>query len=71
MKLKFSTKILLLAILLTAVAVLFVAFAFNHPELSFPFSMRLTMIIYAVYVSVTVLLYVLAILLKKFEKSKR
>ncbi len=71
MKLKFSTKLLLLAILLTVIAIAFVAFAFSHPEMSFPFSVKTTLIIYGVYIAVTVLLYVLAILLKKYEARKR
>ena len=71
MKLKFSTKILFIAILLTVIAVAFVAFAFSHPELSFPFSIRTTLIIYAVYIAVTVILYLVAIMLKKHEAKKR
>jgi len=70
MKLKFSTKLLLLAILLTIIAIAFVAFAFSHPELSFPFSIRTTLIIYAIYIAVTVLLYLVAIMLKKHDAKK-
>ncbi|MBE6008821.1 MAG: hypothetical protein E7235_06445 [Lachnospiraceae bacterium] len=71
MKLKLSTKILLIAILLTVIAIAFVAFAFSHPELGFPVSIRTTLIIYGVYIAVTVLLYVIAIMLKKFEGRKK
>ncbi len=70
MKLKFSTKVLLLAILLTLIAIAFIAFAFSHPELSLPISLKTTLIIYGVYICVTSFLYVSAILLKKFEKRK-
>ena len=70
MKLKFSTKVLLVAILLTVIAIAFVAFAFSHPELSFPMSVKTTLIIYGVYICVTTFLYVTAILLKKFESRK-
>ena len=44
MKLKFSTKVLLLAILLTLIAIAFIAFAFSHPELSLPISLKTTLI---------------------------
>ena len=71
MKLKFSTKLLIVAILLTVIAAAFVAFAFSHPEMSFPFSIKTTLIIYGVYIAVTVILYLIAIMLKKHEAKKR
>lgn len=70
MKLKFSTKILIIAVLLTLIALAFFWFALQHPEMSFPFSLRTTFIVYTIYIIVTVLLYVIGILLKKREHTK-
>ena len=48
------------ACVLTAAAIGFVMFALGHPEQSFPWSIRITHILYGLYVDVVVLLFVLA-----------
>ncbi len=69
MKLKFSTKVIILAVILTLIAIAFVAFAFSHPELSLPFSIKTTLIIYGIYVVLTAFLYTFGIMLKKHENK--
>ena len=48
------------ACVLTAAAIGFVVFALGHPELSFPWSLRTTHILYGLYADAAVLLFVLA-----------
>lgn len=48
------------ACVLAAAAVGFVIYALGHPELSFPWSMQVTHILYGVYVDAVILLFVLA-----------
>lgn len=48
------------ACVLVAAAIGFVIFALGHPELSFPWSTQITIILYGVYVDAVVLLLVLA-----------
>lgn len=48
------------ACVLIIAAIVFVVFALNHPELSFPWSVQLTHIIYGIYIDVIVLLIVMA-----------
>lgn len=68
MKLKVSTKIIIAAVILTVIAVLFFIFALQHPEMSLPISLRTHLIIYSVYILVTVILYILGIFLHKKNK---
>lgn len=68
MKLKVSTKIIIAAIILTVIAILFFIFALQHPEMSLPISLRAHLIIYSVYILVTVILYILGIFLHKKNK---
>ena len=53
-------KFLIPACVLAAVAVGFVIYALSHPELSFPWSIRTTHILYGLYVAAVVLLFALA-----------
>ena len=48
------------ACVLVVAAVGFVIYAMGHPELSLPWSVRLTHILYGLYVDVVILLFVLA-----------
>lgn len=48
------------ACVLAAAAVGFVMYVLGHPELSFPWSVRITHILYGLYVDVVILLFVLA-----------
>lgn len=48
------------AALLTVAAIGFIMFALGHPERTFPWSLRLTHILYGLYVDAVVLLFVLA-----------
>ena len=53
-------QFLIPACVLTAAAIGFVVFALGHPELSFPWSLRTTHILYGLYADAAVLLFVLA-----------
>ena len=48
------------ACVLAAVAIGFVIYAVGHPELSFPWSIQITHILYGLYVDAVMLLFVLA-----------
>ena len=48
------------ACVLAVAAIGFVVYALGHPELSFPWSMQLTNILYGLYVDAVMLLFVLA-----------
>lgn len=48
------------ACVLVVAAVGFVIYAVGHPEMSFPWSVRITHILYGLYVDVVILLFVLA-----------
>lgn len=53
-------RFLIPACVLTAAAIGFVIYALGHPELSFPWSVQITRILYGLYVDAVVLLFVLA-----------
>lgn len=48
------------ACILTVVAVVFIIYSLNHPEMSFPWNIKYNGVIYGIYVVITVLLYSLA-----------
>lgn len=48
------------ACVLVAVSVGFLIFAMGHPEMSFPWSVQITHILYGMYADVVILLFVLA-----------
>lgn len=52
-----NTKII--GIIMLIVACLFIIYAFNHPEASFPWSNQMTYILYGCYLLVTFILLVL------------
>ena len=53
-------RFLIPACVLAAAAIGFVIYALGHPELSFPWGVRITHILYGLYVDAVVLLFVLA-----------
>lgn len=53
---KYTLRII--GIIMVIIAIIFVAFALNHPELSFPWSNTITFAIYGTYALVTVTLLV-------------
>ena len=53
-------RFLIPACVLAAAAIGFVIYALGHPELSLPWSVRITHILYGLYVDVVILLFVLA-----------
>ena len=46
-----------IGLLMIVVAIGFLIFALNHPEMSFPWSNRITDVIYAVYLVATVFMF--------------
>lgn len=50
---------LLIGIILTIVMVLFVLYAFQHPEMSFRCDRTITYIFYILYLIITIIMYVL------------
>jgi len=51
--------------LLVLLAILFLIFAFNHPEMSFPWNNNVTLTIYGIYAVFTTAMFVLSAVLKK------
>ena len=60
-----KTVFKIIAIVLLIIGVLFVLFALNHPELSFPWDDVITYIIYVAYILLIVLFYLLGFRKKK------
>lgn len=58
-------KLKYIGFLMLALAIIFVGFALNHPEKSFPWSNTITYIIYGVYIIVMLLMFILPIIRKK------
>lgn len=48
----------IIGIVMLVLAIAFIIFAFNHPEMSFPWSNTITYLLYGVYVIVTVVLLI-------------
>lgn len=61
----------ILACVLAAVAIGFVIYSAGHPELSLPWSIQLTHILYGLYADAVVLLFVLAFWKGESERMKR
>lgn len=55
----------IIGIVLLALAVAFVIFAFSHPEMSFPWSNTVTYLLYSVY-----LITMVVLLIAPFKKNK-
>lgn len=53
---KSASRIVSLVMLIIAVA--FIVFALNHPEMSFPWNNTITWLLYGLYVLVTVVLFI-------------
>lgn len=48
----------IIGIVMLVLALTFIIFAFNHPEMSFPWSNTITYLLYGVYAIVTVILLI-------------
>ena len=59
-KFEMKKRVLFPACVLTAAAIGFAIYALGHPELSFPWSIQITHILYGLYVDMVILLFVLA-----------
>ena len=59
-KFEMKKRFLIPACVLAAAAIGFVIYALGHPELSFPWSIQITHILYGLYVDMVILLFVLA-----------
>lgn len=59
-KIEMKKRFFIPACVLAAAAIGFVIYALGHPEQSFPWSIRITHILYGLYVDAVVLLFVLA-----------
>jgi hypothetical protein len=54
---KITTKVI--GLLMMLVAIVFVIFALNHPEMSFPWSNNITYTLYGMYALVTLILLII------------
>ena len=59
-------KLKLIGFIMLAIAIAFIIFALNHPELSFPWSNTITYIVYGVYLLVMIIFLIIPI-----EKKQR
>ena len=48
----------IIGLLMLIIAVIFIMFALNHPEMSFPWNNTITWLLYGLYVLVTVVLFI-------------
>ncbi len=55
----------MIGIVMLVLAIAFIIFAFNHPEMSFPWSNTITYLVYGVYFVVMVVMFV-----APFKKAK-
>ena len=62
-----SKSYLTASIILLLIAILFIVFALNNPQMSFPWSNSITYIIYAAYTIITLCMFGLAIKHRKKE----
>ena len=53
---KSTTRII--GLLMLIIAVIFIMFALNHPEMSFPWNNTITWLLYGLYILVTVMLLI-------------
>lgn len=57
---KKSALFLLIGIVMLVAGIIFIAYAITHPEQSFPWSNTITYVLYAVYLLITVVMFVLS-----------
>ena len=50
-----------IGLVMAVIAVVFVAFALNHPEMSFPWSNRITFGFYGVYILLMIVLWIASV----------
>ena len=48
----------IIGVMMLIVAIVFIVFALNHPEMSFPWNNTITWLLYGLYVLVTVVLFI-------------
>lgn len=48
----------IIGVIMLIVAIVFIVFALNHPEMSFPWNNTITWLLYGLYVLVTVVLFI-------------
>ena len=48
----------IIGVIMLIVALVFIVFALNHPEMSFPWNNTITWLLYGLYVLVTVVLFI-------------
>lgn len=58
---KFFNRYLISAIILLLSAIVFLIFAFNHPELSFPWDNKYTYTFYIIYIFLVIMLFFLGL----------
>ena len=66
MKFQFDEEVLymkksisrIIGVIMLIVAIVFIVFALNHPEMSFPWNNTITWLLYGLYVLVTVVLFI-------------
>ena len=65
---KKSKRFFLIGILMLVIMLAFLAYALTHPEASFSFSLDITYLIYIIYLTATVSMFVISFILKKLGK---
>ena len=53
-----KSKSRIIGVIMLIVAIVFIVFALNHPEMSFPWNNTITWLLYGLYVLVTVVLFI-------------
>ena len=48
----------IIGVIMLIVAIVFIVFALNHPEMSFPWNNTITWLLYGLYILVTVVLFI-------------
>ena len=66
-----SKTFAIIGFIMLAIAVIFFFFAINHPEFGFPWSLKVTHTIYKVYLTVLGVSFLMAIVLKIIEVTKK
>jgi uncharacterized membrane protein len=65
---KKSKVFLLIGIVLFLVMIIFVIYALNHPEASWPWDNSITYLFYLFYFIITISMFILSIVFKKSQK---
>ena len=65
-----SKTFAIIGFVMLAIAVIFFLFAINHPELGFPWPLKVTHTIYTVYLTIMGVSFLMAIVLRIIEMIK-